>query len=98
MEEGEGGVTALEPATGKHHILNFRPRLPLAIWIRLQACIPPRSHSLPIPPLQDKILQSMSRGREVTVTNDGATILKSVHVDNPAARVLVGVFWRGVWG
>ncbi|KAL6769614.1 CCT2 [Auxenochlorella protothecoides x Auxenochlorella symbiontica] len=39
----------------------------------------------------DKILQSMSRGREVTVTNDGATILKSVHVDNPAARVLVDI-------
>lgn len=39
--------------------------------------------------LQDKILQSLSRGREVTVTNDGATILKSVYVDNPAAKVLV---------
>lgn len=38
----------------------------------------------------DKILQSMSRSREVSVTNDGATILKSIHVDNPAARVLVG--------
>ncbi|KAI3425807.1 hypothetical protein D9Q98_007782 [Chlorella vulgaris] len=37
----------------------------------------------------DKILQSLSRGREVTVTNDGATILKSVYVDNPAAKVLV---------
>jgi T-complex protein 1 subunit beta len=41
-------------------------------------------------PVQDKILQSMSRGNEVTVTNDGATILKSVYVDNPAAKVLVG--------
>ena len=40
--------------------------------------------------LQDKILQSMGRGQEVTVTNDGATILKSVYVDNPAAKVLVG--------
>jgi hypothetical protein len=39
---------------------------------------------------QDKILQSMGRGQEVTVTNDGATILKSVYVDNPAAKVLVG--------
>uniref|UniRef100_A0A383VGT0 T-complex protein 1 subunit beta n=1 Tax=Tetradesmus obliquus TaxID=3088 RepID=A0A383VGT0_TETOB len=36
----------------------------------------------------DKILQSMGRGHEVTVTNDGATILKSVYVDNPAAKVL----------
>ena len=36
----------------------------------------------------------MGRGQEVTVTNDGATILKSLYVDNPAAKVLVGkVFW-----
>lgn len=35
----------------------------------------------------------MGRGQEVTVTNDGATILKSIHVDNPAAKVLVGE-WR----
>lgn len=41
--------------------------------------------------LQDKILQSMGRGQEVTVTNDGATILKSLYVDNPAAKVLVGM-------
>eukprot|EP00887_Chlorella_sp_A99_P007942 scaffold12.g7942.t1 len=41
----------------------------------------------------DKILQSVSRGKEITVTNDGATILKSVcvivnvlYVDNPAAK------------
>jgi T-complex protein 1 subunit beta len=40
--------------------------------------------------LQDKILQSMGRGQEVTVTNDGATILKAVYVDNPAAKVLQG--------
>lgn len=39
---------------------------------------------------QDKILQSMGRGQEVTVTNDGATILKAIYVDNPAAKVLVG--------
>lgn len=45
---------------------------------------------LPRPCLQDKILQSMSKSNEVTVTNDGATILKSVYVDNPAAKVLVG--------
>jgi len=36
----------------------------------------------------DKILQSMSTGG-VQITNDGATILKSVHIDNPAAKVLV---------
>jgi len=33
----------------------------------------------------------MGRGQEVTVTNDGATILKSVYVDNPAAKVLVDI-------
>lgn len=40
--------------------------------------------------LQDKILQSMTGGKEIMVTNDGATILKSLYVDNPAAKVLVG--------
>jgi T-complex protein 1 subunit beta len=39
----------------------------------------------------DKILQSVQRGRNVTVTNDGATILKSIYVDNPAAKVLVDI-------
>lgn len=57
-------------------------------------CVLPSPHAHPPPllslPPQDKILQSMSRGQEVTVTNDGATILKSVYVDNPAAKVLVG--------
>ncbi|XP_022770062.1 T-complex protein 1 subunit beta-like [Durio zibethinus] len=39
----------------------------------------------------DKILQSTGRGREVTVTNDGATILKSLPIDNPAAKVLIDI-------
>lgn len=39
----------------------------------------------------DKILQSMGRGQEVTVTNDGATILKAIYIDNPAAKVLVDI-------
>lgn len=40
----------------------------------------------------------MGGGREgsVTVTNDGATILKAIGVDNPAAKVLVGEY--GVYG
>lgn len=38
----------------------------------------------------DKILQSSSSG-EVMVTNDGATILKSIALDNAAAKVLVNV-------
>lgn len=38
----------------------------------------------------DKILLSMGRNAgQVEVTNDGATILKSVGVDNPAAKILV---------
>ena len=41
-------------------------------------------------PLQDKILQSFSKNEEIQVTNDGATILKSIGVDNPAAKILVG--------
>ncbi|GJZ23137.1 T-complex protein 1 subunit beta [Tanacetum coccineum] len=28
---------------------------------------------------------------EDTVTNDGATILKSLHIDNPAAKVLIDI-------
>lgn len=32
----------------------------------------------------------MGRSQDVMVTNDGATILKSLYVDNPAAKVLVG--------
>lgn len=38
----------------------------------------------------DKILLSMGRNAgNVEVTNDGATILKSIGVDNPAAKILV---------
>jgi len=39
----------------------------------------------------DKILQSVGRGNMVSVTNDGATILKSVLIDNPAAKVLIDI-------
>jgi len=38
----------------------------------------------------DKILMSTS-GKDMKVTNDGATILKSVCVDNPAANVLINM-------
>uniref|UniRef100_A0A2K5Q097 T-complex protein 1 subunit beta n=1 Tax=Cebus imitator TaxID=2715852 RepID=A0A2K5Q097_CEBIM len=37
----------------------------------------------------DKILLSSGRDASLMVTNDGATILKSIGVDNPAAKVLV---------
>jgi T-complex protein 1 subunit beta len=39
--------------------------------------------------VQDKILQSQSG--DVTVTNDGATILKRLTLDNPAAKILVDI-------
>ncbi|GMF88932.1 unnamed protein product [[Candida] boidinii] len=38
----------------------------------------------------DKLLQSSSSGNSM-VTNDGATILKSIPFDNPAAKVLVNI-------
>ncbi|KAH0790273.1 T-complex protein 1 subunit beta [Histomonas meleagridis] len=37
----------------------------------------------------DKILQSLSHQEAINVTNDGATILKSIVVDNPAAHLIV---------
>ena len=42
----------------------------------------------------DKILKPVGAGpshEKITVTNDGATILKSMHVDNAAARILIGI-------
>lgn len=39
----------------------------------------------------DKILQSLTQPDNVTVTNDGATILKSIALDNAAAKVLVNI-------
>jgi T-complex protein 1 subunit beta len=38
----------------------------------------------------NKILQSMSSG-DVSVTNDGATILKAIQLDNAAAKILVNI-------
>ena len=42
----------------------------------------------------DKILQSMGdehARKAITVTNDGATILGSIWVDNPAAKILIDI-------
>jgi len=43
----------------------------------------------------DKILVSMAQEEHarkvITVTNDGATILGSIHVDNPAAKILIDI-------
>jgi T-complex protein 1 subunit beta len=38
----------------------------------------------------NKILQSMSTG-DINVTNDGATILKAIQLDNAAAKILVNI-------
>eukprot|EP00758_Cryptobia_borreli_P003820 Tbor_TRINITY_DN4001_c0_g1::TRINITY_DN4001_c0_g1_i2::g.11762::m.11762/K09494/CCT2; T-complex protein 1 subunit beta len=37
----------------------------------------------------DKILQGMDGQGQVRVTNDGATILKALYMDNPAAKILI---------
>ena len=37
----------------------------------------------------DKML--VDKDGEVTVTNDGATILSSIFVDNPAAKILIDI-------
>jgi hypothetical protein len=67
------------------------------VVLRVIASPPP---SLPTPffvlfPLpiciQDKILQSYSDPSKMHVTNDGATILKAIGLDNPAAKVLVEI-------
>jgi len=42
----------------------------------------------------DKILLSMTdpnQRKKITVTNDGATILQSIYVDNPAAKILIDI-------
>ena len=39
----------------------------------------------------DKILQSISRKDKIHVTNDGATILKNIVVDNAAAKILIDI-------
>jgi T-complex protein 1 subunit beta len=38
----------------------------------------------------NKILQSASTG-DINVTNDGATILKAIQLDNAAAKILVNI-------
>lgn len=42
----------------------------------------------------DKILVPLAAGpknKHISVTNDGATILRSMHVDNPAAKILIDI-------
>lgn len=61
---------------------------------RARAVPPPRTRSRPLPrrAAQDKILQpAPGSHNHLSVTNDGATILKSILVDNPAAKVLIDI-------
>lgn len=57
-------------------------------------CLLAQRESLTIYPTlcpQDKVMvPSNPHSQGIQVTNDGATILKSIGVDNPAAKVLVG--------
>ena len=47
-------------------------------------------HSFNVCQGMDKILWGMGRNEgQVEVTNDGATILRAIGVDNPAAKILV---------
>lgn len=39
----------------------------------------------------DKILVSASNPNDIIVTNDGATILTKIYIDNPAAKILVDI-------
>jgi T-complex protein 1 subunit beta len=74
----------LRPNTSEEKGENARLSLltgALAITDLLKTTLGPRG--------MDKILLSPSG--EVNVTNDGATILKSVHVDNPAVKILVDI-------
>lgn len=61
----------------------FKVTIYISAFLSVSAC----SYSL-----QDKILLGGGREGSVTVTNDGATILKAIGVDNPAAKVLVGEY------
>lgn len=36
-------------------------------------------------------MQSTGRMQEINVTNDGATILRAIHIDNAAAKVLIDI-------
>ncbi len=40
---------------------------------------------------QDKILQPVSERGTLTFTNDGATILRSLPIDNAAAKIIIGL-------
>jgi len=39
----------------------------------------------------DKLLKSKGKETEITVTNDGATVLKSILIENPVAKILVDI-------
>jgi T-complex protein 1 subunit beta len=45
----------------------------------------------PLHPLSAYLQVSDPNNKKITITNDGATILRSVPVENPAAKVLVEI-------
>lgn len=36
-------------------------------------------------------MKTTRKGHNITVINDGVTFLKSFHIDNPAAKILVNI-------
>nr|GEW74024.1 T-complex protein 1 subunit beta [Tanacetum cinerariifolium] len=52
-------------------------------WVNMKTILRPTG--------MDKILQSTGGGHNVRVTNVGATILKSLHIDNPTAKVFIDI-------
>lgn len=85
----QGGVNIFQQDTKEEKGEEARNRLfvgVLAVTDLLKTTLGPKG--------QDKILQPSSDGarfNELQVTNDGATILKSIHVSNPAAKILVDI-------
>jgi hypothetical protein len=58
----------------------------VSLWLRILS-----HHACPFSPTRSLLFQVSTQDGSITVTNDGATILKAVHIDNPAAKVLVDI-------
>lgn len=71
------------------HVCRRKKLQTLWVMVLESLCFPPLTSSH-----QDKVLVSQGpHNAGIQVTNDGATILKSIGVDNPAAKVLVGMYY-----
>jgi hypothetical protein len=80
-----------------HHQIGGQPPFLTDCACEYETRRPPCSQ-LPNPPPRPIHAQVSSPDGAVTVTNDGATILKAVHIDNPAAKVLVDIAKTQVGG